>query len=1033
LGWKRSRATEETPPQPEPVVNGFFRGREQVISGWILDLKDSQRKHEVEIFVGGKRVGVARGDRFDALVQSHHGGDGNFAFAFYYNGDLNSGPVEAAVLDKESGSALRSKQPLVTRSARSGPPLTIDKLKIGNSMELVGRLGAYPWGNDATLEIWTGGERVVSSLPIVGVNESEGLFSAKLTADAFQALLGGKCELALPGLKEAGLAVPFENSPVFAAVSQRENKLRLELRGDFEQTGPIPIILRLRRDGANSIDQQIETTLKSRVATVSAPAGFSLADGFIELIVGGVAVPTRIEWLILKDPQFRELGQESSRWSVAEDANGEAGFFAFPAALADQHQLSGYTAIVSRTSGKESLRLFQVIEKLPAADRNVSVTAFVRAAKRAKLTARLRDDEGVIREVSATSKSASGWHLLHLELKDRREIAGEAIFEIEASGRNVDEMEVALGDSNEAPDATGESFGSNLLANPGFKDWPFGTGILEHSVRGEPCAGWRIFNRRTISRVFSRPVMHAVDGSLGLAVAAPEVKHYLRLEADFVAADVTSQPLTLRFRAGTPPVARQLLANEADATPRFAVLDRVYVIRRTRVSADDSFKESDEVVATFARKLPISHGVEEFSYSIPAIDEPDLPDPEAGERIEISYHLAFDFRHPTVVALFDVQVLPEEDPGQRLASSGLKVEDRNIELQIETLESLAHWRGPTPVRLATGKHEPSIAPLKWTAGTWREPVTIVIPVFNALTETLACLNSLNGSTTVPLLVRVVDDASDAPVREALEDYARDKPWIEVHSFPENRGYTFAADYGIRQARTEWIVLLNSDTVVTRGWLERMLACAQSDSRIAFVGPLSNAASYQSVPELYDAANKWKVNRLPPGMTAEQMAEIVSKVSASEHPEVPILNGFCTLMNRPAFIELGGLNPTAFPTGYGEENDLCFRAAKAGYKLVVADDAYVYHVKSASFGSVRRQELTKAGNAALAKLHPDVDIGALTAKFRETPALVAIRKAVAAELSNLHAPAGNDDDLPPALEHPDSTPGEPNLQPQLQKA
>ena len=80
-------------------------------------------------------------------------------------------------------------------------------------------------------------------------------------------------------------------------------------------------------------------------------------------------------------------------------------------------------------------------------------------------------------------------------------------------------------------------------------------------------AAWRIFNRRTISRVFSRAVMHGADGSLGLAVAAAEVKQYLRLEADFGVGDISGQPLVLRFRAGAPPAARQLLSSEADAVP----------------------------------------------------------------------------------------------------------------------------------------------------------------------------------------------------------------------------------------------------------------------------------------------------------------------------------------------------------------------------------------------------------------------------------------------------------------------------------
>ncbi len=247
-------------------------------------------------------------------------------------------------------------------------------------------------------------------------------------------------------------------------------------------------------------------------------------------------------------------------------------------------------------------------------------------------------------------------------------------------------------------------------------------------------------------------------------------------------------------------------------------------------------------------------------------------------------------------------------------------------------------------------------------------------------------------------MRIIDDGSDEPVRAALEEYAGDKPWVDLHHLDGNHGYTYAADFGIRLAETEWVVLLNSDTIATHGWLEGLLACARSDPTIAFAGPLSNAASFQSVPELYSAAGKWKVNTLPSGMTAEDMADVVRSVSLNAYPEVPLLNGFCTLMRRSTLLELGGLNTGAFPAGYGEETDLCLRASKAGYKLAVADDVYVYHIKSASFGHARRDELSKRGTATLRTLHPDVDLEVLTTRFRDTLPLMTIRERLRRELA-----------------------------------
>ena len=131
--------------------------------------------------------------------------------------------------------------------------------------------------------------------------------------------------------------------------------------------------------------------------------------------------------------------------------------------------------------------------------------------------------------------------------------------------------------------------------------------------------------------------------------------------------------------------------------------------------------------------------------------------------------------------------------------------------------------------------------------------------------------------------------------------------------------------------------------------------------------------------------------LPDDVTIEEFAGQVSKVSSKAYPEVPLLNGFCTLMKRSVLAEVGYLDEATFPLGYGEETDLCIRVAAAGYKLVIADDVYVYHHKSASFGQARRAVLSKQGNAALLRKHPDVNLVALQQVLSETSALIELRK------------------------------------------
>jgi GT2 family glycosyltransferase len=171
----------------------------------------------------------------------------------------------------------------------------------------------------------------------------------------------------------------------------------------------------------------------------------------------------------------------------------------------------------------------------------------------------------------------------------------------------------------------------------------------------------------------------------------------------------------------------------------------------------------------------------------------------------------------------------------------------------------------------------------------------------------------------------------------------------------------AANQGLRATTAEYVVLLNSDTIVTQGWLQRLLECGESDPRIGIIGPLSNAASWQSVP-LLQAGGDWATNPLPDGYSVDDVAEVVSSSSRKVFPRVPFINGFCFVVKRSLMDTIGYLDEEMFPEGYGEENDYCLRAADAGFELAVADHAYVFHAKSRSYSHERRHLLRKPGGA-----------------------------------------------------------------------
>lgn len=134
-----------------------------------------------------------------------------------------------------------------------------------------------------------------------------------------------------------------------------------------------------------------------------------------------------------------------------------------------------------------------------------------------------------------------------------------------------------------------------------------------------------------------------------------------------------------------------------------------------------------------------------------------------------------------------------------------------------------------------------------------------------------------------------------------------------------------------------VVVLDSTALAGPHWLERLLACAEADSRIGVVSPLSNAI----VPGRGSAADP-----LPPWLTAGAMAMLVAGLSTHERPQVAFLDPGCALITREAIERAGPIDREADEPGrelerFGE------RVREAGLATVLADDVYVVHRGSAA--------------------------------------------------------------------------------------
>jgi len=169
----------------------------------------------------------------------------------------------------------------------------------------------------------------------------------------------------------------------------------------------------------------------------------------------------------------------------------------------------------------------------------------------------------------------------------------------------------------------------------------------------------------------------------------------------------------------------------------------------------------------------------------------------------------------------------------------------------------------------------------------------------------------------------------------------------------------------------------------------MVTCAQSDPQIGLVGPLSNCATWQSIPEII-ANGEWAENPLREDISVAQMGEWVAARSARIYPKMQFLNGFCLLIRRAVIEQIGYFDEENFGIGYGEENDYCLRARKHGWQLALADDTYVYHAHSRSYNTERRRKLSEHANRSLAKKHGQQIIDQGTTDCRNNRILQGIR-------------------------------------------
>ncbi|MCL2297402.1 MAG: glycosyltransferase [Proteobacteria bacterium] len=247
-------------------------------------------------------------------------------------------------------------------------------------------------------------------------------------------------------------------------------------------------------------------------------------------------------------------------------------------------------------------------------------------------------------------------------------------------------------------------------------------------------------------------------------------------------------------------------------------------------------------------------------------------------------------------------------------------------------------------------------------------VDIIVPVYNAAADVAQCVASVLEKTSGDYRLILIDDASPSPdIGRLFERWEKeDVPQRILLRNEVNLGFTGTANRGMRLSHHAHprrdVVLLNSDTIVTTGWLEALQRCVYSEDRIGTATPFSNNAEICSYPR-FCADNGW-----PEGKDPELVRAALRRAAVPSYPDIPTGVGFCFYIKR-ALLDSIGFFDEAFGAGYGEENDFCLRAKKAGFRNVLCDDAFVVHLGERSFEG-RKQELGGRNMSVLLGKHPE---------------------------------------------------------------
>jgi GT2 family glycosyltransferase len=243
-------------------------------------------------------------------------------------------------------------------------------------------------------------------------------------------------------------------------------------------------------------------------------------------------------------------------------------------------------------------------------------------------------------------------------------------------------------------------------------------------------------------------------------------------------------------------------------------------------------------------------------------------------------------------------------------------------------------------------------------------VFIIIPVYKAYDHFKECLYALSRFY-LNINIIIIDDGNEVGlISKIVKSTYKEEGNQNITILRNNYNLGFVKSCNLASAHvtnsnhTGVMLLLNSDAIVTKGSIEKMLHVMHHAENASVVCPRTNNGSILSYAKFYNGSKYLSYS-----------IWFLSRFFIKSHHRIPTGVGFC-MMIRSTVIQKFKLFDEIYGLGYNEENDFCMRILDFGHFCYAANKSYVFHIGKSSFDHKDSNDLESHNRKILDSRYPN---------------------------------------------------------------